>query len=66
MALEIVLVDWSDRPDFEGPRLLGRLRDPDLVEAAQDRLTAATLRHLAAIRPPVQLARDPVVEADES
>jgi hypothetical protein len=60
MALEIVLVDWSDRPDFEGPKLLGRLRDSDLVSQAQDRLTAAHLRQLAALRRPVRPVSDPV------
>jgi len=59
MALELVLVDWTDRPDFDGPKLLGRLRDSDLVSEAQDRLTAAHLRQLAAIRPPVQVVPDP-------
>ncbi len=59
MALEIVLVDWTDRPDFEGPKLLGRLRDSDLVSEAQDRLAAAHLRQRAALRPPVRPVPDP-------
>jgi len=59
MALELVLVDWTDRPDFDGPKLLGRLRDSDLVEQAQDRLAAAHLRQLSALRPPVRPAPEP-------
>ena len=59
--LELVLVDWPDRPDSEGPRLLGRLRDEDLVSEAQDRLAADRLRQLRELRPPVR----PVPDAPE-
>jgi hypothetical protein len=52
--LELVLVDWPDRPDLDGPRLLGRLRDEDLVNEAQDRLAADHLRQLRELRPPVR------------
>ena len=53
--LELVLVDWPDRPDLEGPRLLGRLRDEDLVTEAQDRLASDHLRQLRELRPPVRV-----------
>ena len=56
--LELVLVDWPDR-GFDGPKLLGRLADPDLVSEVQDRLAADHVRQLAELRPPVRLAREP-------
>ena len=52
--LELVLVDWPDRPDLDGPRLLGRLRDQDLVSEVQDRLASSHLRQLTRLRPPVR------------
>ena len=57
--LELVLVDWPDRPDAEGPRLLGRLRDEDLVNEAKDRLAADHVRQIRVLRPPATaLPRD--------
>ncbi len=57
--LELVLVDWPDRPDSEGPRLLGRLRDQDLVSEAQDRLAAERVRQLRELRPRVRAVPSP-------
>jgi len=57
--LELVLVGWPDRPGLEGPRLLGRLADADLVLQAQERLAADHLRQLSELRPPVRPVPDP-------
>ena len=51
--LELVLVDWPDRPDSEGPRLLGHLRDDDLVSEAKNRLAADHVKQIRVLRPPV-------------
>lgn len=54
MRLDIALVEWPDS-GVGGPRLVGRLDDPDLVAAARDRLAAAHRRELASLAGPVRL-----------
>ena len=63
--LELVLVDWPDRPDLEGPRLLGRLRDEDLVSEAQDRLAADHMRQLRELRPLLRVVTNDSEEPGE-
>jgi len=52
--IDLALVEWPDIPEA-GPRLLGRLGDPDLVDAARERIAAARRRELAALEAPVRL-----------
>jgi len=56
--LELVLVGWPDGADLEGPRLMGRLSDEDLVSEAQERLAAGHVRRLRELRPPVRPVTD--------
>ncbi|MEB2346929.1 MAG: hypothetical protein OZ948_19625 [Deltaproteobacteria bacterium] len=52
--IDLALVEWPETPEA-GPRLLGRLADPDLVAAARERIAAARRRDLAALEAPVRL-----------
>jgi hypothetical protein len=63
--LELVLVGWPDGADLEGPRLMGRLSDEDLVSEAQDRLAAGHVRRLRELRPPVRPVPDPPEGTEE-
>ena len=57
MRVELAILEWGPDPDL-GPRLLGRLSDPDLVQLARQRLAAVRRRELARLEPPVRLVRD--------
>lgn len=54
--IDLALVEWPDIPEA-GPRLLGRLADPDLVDQARERIAAARRRELATLEAPVRLVR---------
>ena len=56
MRLEISLIEWPDDLD-SGPRLLGRLSDPELIETVRERLAAARCREISRLRVPVELAK---------
>ena len=56
--IDLVLVEWSDFPDLDGPRLLGRVADSDLVDAVRERLAAQRRRELARLEPPVRPVPD--------
>ena len=53
--IEITLVEWPECSDIGGPRLLGRIADPDLVEEVRERIAAARRRELAHLEEPVRL-----------
>lgn len=53
--VDLALIEWPECPDLGGPRLLGRLADPDLVELVRERLVAARRRELARLDQPVRL-----------
>ena len=55
MRTELALFELADDPSVAGPRLLGRLADPDLIEIVRDRLAAVRRRELARLEPPVRL-----------
>ncbi len=55
--IDLALLEWPDSPD-NSPRLLGRLRDEDLVDEARRRLADHRRRELAALEPPVRLLDD--------
>lgn len=55
MRTEVVLFELADDPSVVGPRLLGRLTDPDLIAIVRDRLAAVRRRELARLEPPVRL-----------
>jgi len=57
--VELVLFELGDDPAVTGPRLLGRLADPALIELVRDRLAATQRRALARLESPVRLAPDP-------
>lgn len=57
--LEVALFG-SDRSG--GLTLLGRLTDPDLVEAVSERIAAQRRRELATLEPPVRPVPDPEPE----
>ena len=59
MRVEVALFELPDCPDLGGPRLLGRLTDPDLVEVVRERLAAARRRELSRLEKPVRLLPDP-------
>ena len=52
--VDIALVEWPDCPDLGGPRLLGRLDDPELVEAIRSRIASARRRELTRLESPVR------------
>jgi len=54
-TLDVALIEWPDGPEAGGPRLLGFVRDADLVEAVRERLAAARRRDLARLAAPVRL-----------
>lgn len=54
--IDLCLVEWPDLPNVGGPRLLGRLGDPDLVELVRERLAAVGQRELARLKSPARLA----------
>jgi len=56
MTVDIALIEWPEGREAGGPRLLGRLSDPDLVETVRDRLAAERRRELARLGSPVRLA----------
>jgi hypothetical protein len=58
--LELLLAEFPDGP-AGGPRLLGRLRDPDLIDLARERLTEAARRRLRRLRQlqPVPAGEEP-------
>lgn len=62
--LDLALFEWPTTPEAGGPRLLGRLSDPDLVEQVRDRIAAAHRRELARLEGPVRLVGAPQVEAE--
>jgi hypothetical protein len=59
MRIEVALFELPDDPGVCGPRLLGRLTDPDLVEAVRTRVARARLRELAHLQGPVRLVPSP-------
>jgi len=61
MKIDLALVEWPDAPETGPPRLLGRIDDADLVDAARNRLAATRRRELAHLERPVRLV--PSVEA---
>ena len=61
MRLDLALVEWPDDPETGPPRLLGRIDDADLVDAARNRLAATRRRELARLESPVRLL--PTVES---
>jgi hypothetical protein len=63
--IELAIFAWPDHSDTEGPRLLGRLFDEDLVSEAQDRLAAGHVRQLRALRPPVRPVPGPPEGSEE-
>lgn len=58
MRVDLALVEWPEDPGIGGPRLLGRLADQDLIDAARERLAARHRRELARLAPPVRLVSD--------
>lgn len=46
-TIEIALVEWPPPGELGGPRLIGRLYDPDLITEVRERLLAAHRRELA-------------------
>jgi hypothetical protein len=61
--IDLALVEWPDCPDAGGPRVLGRISDADLIEAARERIAAARRRELARIERPLR-ALPPVSDPD--
>ncbi len=61
MRTDIALVQWPSDPTL-GPRLLGRIDDPDLVREVRERIAAVRRRELAALESPVRLL--PETEAE--
>lgn len=59
MRTELALFELADDPNVAGPRLLGRLTDPDLIETARQRLAASRRRELARLESPVRLVTEP-------
>jgi hypothetical protein len=57
MRFEVALFELADDPASAGPRLLGRLTDPELIDLVRDRLASARRRELAQIEAPVRLVR---------
>ena len=55
---DIALIEWPSGSHAGGPRLLGRVSDPDLVEAVRDRIGAARRRELARLERPARLVRE--------
>lgn len=61
-ALDLALFDWSDGH----ARLVGRITDPDLIEAARARLVAARRRELSRLEGPVRLVHAPEEDGDDA
>jgi hypothetical protein len=55
---DIALIEWPNGSQAGGPRLLGRISDPDLVEAVRNRIGAARRRELARLKRPARLVRE--------
>ena len=53
--LELSLLEWPEGPERGGPRLLGRISDPDLVDEVRRRIAADRRRELSHLEPPVRL-----------
>jgi hypothetical protein len=53
--VDLALVEWPEDLSLGGPRLLGRIADPDLVELVRERIAAHRRRELARLGPPVRL-----------
>ena len=58
--LEVALVEFPDGVEAGGPRVLGRVSDPGIVEQVREQLAAERRRELASLGPPVRL-----VESEE-
>ena len=54
MYIDVAVIEWPEG-EAGGPRLLGRLSDPDLVKLATNRLAARRRRELAQLEGPVRL-----------
>jgi hypothetical protein len=59
VRVEVALFELADDPTVSGPRLLGRLSDPDLIDLVRDRLAASRRRELARLEAPVRLVSNP-------
>ena len=61
---EIALVEWPEGLDAGGPRLLGRLSDPSVVEQIRSKIASARRRDLARLERPARPVPAPL--SDES
>ena len=61
---DVALIVWPSDPHAGGPRLLGRVSDPDLVDAVRDRIAAARRYELASLERPVRLVREASKQAE--
>ncbi len=63
--LEIALVEWGQGRNPDGPRVLGRLADTDLVDEVRSRLAdearsqLSSLESSGADHPPLRVIRSP-------
>ena len=57
MHIDVALIEWSSDRSI-GPRILGRVSDPELVDAVRERLAAQRREELARLEPPVRLVED--------
>lgn len=64
--LEVALVEWPDGPAAGGPRLLGCISDPEVVEDICKRLAAERRRQLARLESPVRPVPDAPPEGDDA
>ena len=53
-SLEVCLIEWLEGG---GPRVIGHLRDPEIVARVRRLIAAARRRELARLERPVRLAR---------
>ena len=52
--LEIALIEWPEGRAAGGPRVVGHLTDPEIVERVRDLVAAARRRELARLQPAVR------------
>ena len=58
-TIEIALVEWPPPGELGGPRLIGRIYDPDLIAEVRERLLAAHRRELARLGEHLSVAPTP-------
>ena len=65
-SLGVALVEWPDGPEEGGPRLLGRISDPEVVADIRKRIAAARRRQLARLESPVRPVPNAPPEGDDA